>query len=156
MRYTNWAAVVARYPSVARISQAEATAVESAFIIGAEAEIDARFASRYVVPFANTPTLAPAIIADIATDLAYYRITLLKLEAAQSKVLKDSIDSRITEIANGNMSIVGSGGLVVGESGTVNAWSTHKGYPNITGIDDVSDWVVSSGELVDQESRRGY
>lgn len=153
MRYTNWADVVARYPSVARIAQAEATAVDSAFIAGAESEVDATLSGRYAVPFASTPTLAPGIIRDVSTDMAYMRIAQLTLKPEQLKILQDSINRRLGGLATGSIFIIGSGGVVQSVL-TQGAWGTHQSYPNITGVDTITNWGVSNDEMNNQTDKR--
>lgn len=149
-RYTSWSDVVRRYPKTSTVSEAEATAMEAAFISGAEAEVDARLARVYTVPFASTPTLAPSIIVDIATDLAYYKIWFLKLEEEQAQRLRDDIDRRLDALACGSMTIVTSGTGIP----SVGAWGTHKTFPNITGVDSVESWRVSDLEADAQEDKR--
>lgn len=141
MRYTSWDAITARYPGVAKIAQAGADRIESTYIDGAEAELDARLAARYVVPLASTPTLAPSIIQDIATDLAYHKIAWMTLPSDQAKALRDYIEGRILGLVDGVLSIVSSGTVLAPVS--VGVWGTNQSFPNIANIDPVEDWRTS-------------
>ena len=156
MRYTTWADVVARYPRASTIGVANPgeAASERAFIIPAEAQIDAALAVRYAVPLANTPTLAPDAVRDIATDLAYWKMVWTTMDEAQEEVLRESIDQRLSGLATGALSLVGSGGLVVAQAVAAVIWGSHQSYPNITGVDCVEDWAVSSLESAAQEDLR--
>lgn len=157
MRYTTWADVVARYPRASTIGAANPgeSASERAFVLPAEASIDATLAVRYAVPLASTPTLAPDAIRDIATDLAYWKMAWMTMDEKQERVLRESIDQRLTALATGSASIVSSGGVVVEQSVTGVIWGTHQTYPNISGVDEVEDWGVSSLEWSAQEDVRG-
>ena len=157
MRYTTWEDVVARYPKAAGIASANPgeTAAERAYILPAEATVDATLALRYTTPVANTPTLAPDAVRDVATDLAYWKMAWMGLDERIEKILRQSIDDRLAALGTGSLSLVGSGGLVIAPNGTSAVWGTHQSYPNVAGIDEVEDWQVSSGELIAQEDLRG-
>lgn len=152
MRYTRWEDVVARYPSAAGISTAnDAQNFELSFGRPAEATVDASLGLRYTVPIANTPDLTPDVVRDVATDLAYWKMAWLKLDERQEKILRESIDKRLTALACGSMTLTDSSGLV---SRPVRVWGTHKSYPNVSGVDPIPEWKVSSAQLQDQEDSR--
>ena len=155
MRYATWSDVVARYPSLARIAQAEETAIEANFIAGAEGEVDAALAARYTVPVATTPTLAPALVRDVTIDLAYYKAAFLSLEEEPASRLYKYIQDRLKGLSAGSMALVSSGGSVT-TTAAVGAYSTVTDYTNITGVDAVENWAVSSLELLAEESRRDW
>jgi phage gp36-like protein len=154
MRYCTWADVTARYPNIAKAGQAEATAIDAGYINGAEAELDSRLAGQYTVPFVTTPTLAPPIIKDVATDMAYYRIALFRLTDAQATQLKGFIDSRIKGLIQGDMLILTGSGTVVLGAGPSRVWGTHQNYPNVTGVDSFSNFQVSYDETTDANDSR--
>lgn len=156
MRYTCWADIVARYPKAATIGAANpGEANERAFILPSEGTIDASLALRYMTPVANTPTLAPDAVRDIAIDLSYWKMAWLTMDEKQERVLRESIDLRLAALSTGSMTLVGSGGIVIPPNGSSVVWGTHQSYPNVTGIDDVANWDVSSTELLAQEDVRG-
>jgi hypothetical protein len=149
-RYTLWKDVVNRYPSFAKMANAEEVRVEEVFIYAAEAEIDARCAALYTVPFCTTPTLAPYLVKDIATDLTYYRASMLTLSGEQGKILWDSIERRLSALATGSMTLITSAGV---QQVSATAWSTAQ-FPNVSGMDEVASWAVSADELAAQEDKR--
>lgn len=147
MRYINWADVTGRYRDAAKV--ADATDGANYWIVSAEGEVDARLASKYSVPFANTPTLAPDIVRDLSIDLAYFKMTVGKEGA---KELKKYIDERFKGLLDGTISIVSSGGTVVDQA--VSAWSNREGYHSSFGVDDPVNWHVSSQwEQATQDAR---
>ena len=156
MRYTTWADVVARHPKAATIGGANPgeTAAERAFVLPAEATVDASLALRYTTPVASTPTLAPDAVRDVATDLAYWKMAWMTMDKEHEKVLRESIDLRLAGLSTGSLALVGSGGLVVTPNATSIVWGTHQDYPNVSGVDCVEDWAVSSVELLAQEALR--
>jgi hypothetical protein len=152
MRYVRWEDVVARYPGAAKIPTAsDAENFDLAFGQPAEGSIDASLALRYSVPIANTPTLTPFVVRDIAIDLAYWKMAWMSLDKDKEKVLRDSIDARLVALSTGSTTMVGSGGLIAPSLGV---WGTHETYPNISGVDCVEDWGVSSLELQAIEDAR--
>ena len=157
MRYTTWEDVVARYPRAATIGTANPgeAAAERAYILPAEATVDASLALRYTTPVANTPTLAPDSVRDVATDLAYWKMAWMTLDERIEKILRESINDRLSALATGSLSLVGSGGLVTVPTAPSAVWGTHQDYSNIGGVDSVEDWGVSSLELSAQEDVRG-
>jgi phage gp36-like protein len=146
MRYTSWDLVVQRYPSIAKMQQAGVDRLDPSFINAAEAEIDGKLSAVYVVPFASTPTLAPDVVRDIATDLSYYRLAWMSLTETQADRLRKDIDARMKALIDGDMALVNSLGVMLP---TVNTglWSTHGDFANVTNVDSVSNWAVSNDEL---------
>jgi phage gp36-like protein len=153
MRYVVWADVVARYPALAKASQAEEAKIEDNFIAGSESEVDAAIALRYSVPLSSTPTLAPRLVRDITMDLVYYKTSLLQLDKDQSSRLWDYIQTRLQGIACGSLALVVSGS-VVAPTALATAYSTTGTNPNVTGMDAAEEWRVSDQELDALESVR--
>lgn len=151
MRYTNWDQLTARYPGIAKMAHVAADRVEENFIAGVESEVDARLATRYTVPFANTPSAAPEYIKSLATDLTYYRAAWMTMKETQAKALWTDIMERFEGLVDGTITIVVSGSIL---SSVSVPWSTHGGFPNISGTDDVEDWKVSDAESDAQEDLR--
>ena len=130
-RYINWADVANRYPDAAKIGGAEN--VSSSWIYGAEAEVDARLATKYTTPFVSTP--APAIVADLSIDLTYYKATFRqKGSDTLYKYIKDRFDS----LLNGTMVIEGGSVIpVLGFVALVGSRGTAFGF------DDPLNWKPS-------------
>lgn len=138
-RYTDWGAVVARYPSPA--NSRDETSMEAAFITGAEDEIDARLSSRYSVPF----TTVPGIIADLATDMAY-----IKLRHYHKDVqgIVDRVEARLKDIVNGTTALPGATESL-GNSASVSAT-----YHSPFGVDDDVNWRRDPSQIDDEEDSR--
>lgn len=153
MRYITWKDVVARYPSAASDPSANnANNFDQAFGNGAEAAVDAALAVRYVVPVATTPTLTPEAVRDVTIDAAYWRMAWMKLDDKKEVILRESIADRLSALASGSATLVTSAGAAA--AGLTRVWGTHQGYPNVTGMDDVVAWDVSSTEQSDLETLR--
>lgn len=152
MRYTSWQDVVARYPGAAKIGAGnDGENFELSFGQPAEATVDASLALRYTVPLANTPSLAPFAVRDISTDLAYWKMVWMTLDKDKEKVLRDSINERLAALSTGSMMLTTSAGLIQPSLG---AYGTHQNFPNVSGMDCVENWDVSSAELEATEDAR--
>lgn len=152
MRYTSWEDVVARYPGAAKLPAGnDANNFDASFALPAEATVDASLALRYTVPVANTPSLTPYAVRDVSTDLAYWKMAWMSMKTEHEVILRESINDRLRALSTGSMMIVTSAGVTYPSLG---AFGTHTAYGNVSGIDPVEDWRVSSSWLTDQEDAR--
>jgi phage gp36-like protein len=142
-RYINWADVTGRYVDFAK--GPDALIAEAAFVPHAEAEVDARLAPKYSVPFSP----APYLVKDLSIDLAYYKATI-KQESA--KALKEYIDARFEAIIGGTLILTTSAGPVASLSG--GGWASNS-YHSSFGLDDDVNWHVDSTATYAQQSARG-
>lgn len=142
MSYINWADLVARYKKVAEDYDEDESV--KGFIEGAEGEIDARLAVRYTVPF----NPVPAIIKDLAIDMAYYRMYWKSDGEGQ---LRDFIERRIGALVTGSATIVVSGTNL---SPDVSAWSDRSGVRSVFGPDDPTNYSVSEDWQRDAQLER--
>lgn len=136
-RYANWADVTGRYKDAATIVGAEG--IGSYFLSAAEGETDGRLAGLYSVPF--TPT--PEVVKDLVVDLTYYKMIILRKDAA---LLKDYIDARFSDIISGTLTLTSSG-VALGQSAEGSAWGTHQGYHAPFNASDPITWARSQAEL---------
>lgn len=148
MRYIDWSNVTNRYRDVA--NAVDAVDGQESYIAGAEAEVDARLAQKYTVPFTNTPTLAPDLIKDLSIDLTYYKIWLGK---KPNEDLKEYIDERFKGLLDGTLTLVSSGGVVVDQLSF--AWSDRSDYHTSFGVDDPTNFKVSDDWMDDNSDARG-
>lgn len=146
-RYIDWSHVVGRYKDAIKL--ADANAVGSYWLQHAEALVDARLASRYTVPFANTPTLTPLLIQDLAIDVCYLKIMVAK---KRKKELIDDVEARFTGLLNGTILLTDSGGVIGGQSNI--AWAENS-YHTSFGMDSPLNWRVDSQSQQDIQDRRG-
>jgi phage gp36-like protein len=152
MRYTSWEDVVARYPGAAKLPAAnDANNFDNSFGQPAEATVDASLALRYSVPVANTPSLTPYAVRDVATDLAYWKMAWMSLSKEHEAILRESVNDRLHALSTGSMMIVTSEGITYPSLG---AFGTHTDYSNVSGVDEVEDWNVTSQWQSDQEALR--
>lgn len=142
-RYILWTDVTNRYVDWAK--GPDSTIGEAAFIPHAEAEVDARLAVKYSVPFSP----APYLVKDLSVDLAYYKATIRQ---ESSKLLKDYIDARFKAIIDGTLLLTNSAGVVAGTGGF--AWASNS-YHSSFGMDDETLWRVDSQQTYDLQSARG-
>lgn len=142
-RYIEWTHVSDAYPDWAKA--VSANTVGNWWIPRAEAEVDARLAPVYTVPFSPVPDL----VKDLCIDLAYYK---LAFATEKGKALKESLDERFKALIDGTMMLTTSLGAV---SLGNRAWSTHQDYPTVFGVDSDLNWRVSSAQAFDQQEARG-
>lgn len=142
-RYIDWADVTGRYPDFAK--GPDSTVAEAAFVPQAEAEVDARLAPKYTVPFSP----APYLIKDLCVDLAYYKATI---KQESSKPIKEYIDDRFKAIIDGTLVLTNSDGIVA-QTGNL-AWASNS-YHTSVGPDSEVNWRISSQWIQDVQDERG-
>lgn len=128
-RYILWEDVVNRYPDAAKLGGAET--VNSSWICGAEAEVDARLAVRYTTPITTSP--APDLVRDLCVDLTYYKANI---RSKGAKALGEYLESRFAMLVNGTMALpTGVTATTVSEAG--------GSYDSAFGRDDPEYWQPS-------------
>lgn len=142
-RYIVWTDVTNRYADFAK--GPDSTTGEAAFIPQAEAEVDARLAPKYTVPFSP----APYLIKDLCVDLAYYKATI---KQESSKLIKEYLDARFKAIIDGTLLLTTSAGVVAGTGGF--AWASNS-YHSSFGLDSEVLWQVDTRQTGDLQSARG-
>lgn len=131
-KYVDFTFLTARYPDVARIAGAET--IIPAWVEPAEAEIEGRLATKYVVPFTSSP--APAMVKDLVADLAYYR---MNIKQKWAKDFGADVERRLQAIINGTLTLPGAE-----STGADTAWCSGTGMASAFGMDDPIKWRVSS------------
>lgn len=139
--YATWDMVAGRYPDAAKIYGADG--VGSYWLDHAAAEIDARLALRYTVPF--TPT--PLLIQDLCVDLTYWKMTMRQ---KSSEALGAYIENRLDALATGSMSLVMSGAVLPSIADM--PYSNTEQFGSSFGVDDPLNWSVDSNymQMVDR------
>ena len=150
-RYIEWDDVAARYRNVAK--EFDSPTAYAGFIYGAEAEVDARLADKYTVPFSATSLGIPDLVRDLSVDLTYYRMAWRTDEA--DKILK-RIESIFDSLNKGSLKLVTSAGAypTIDDSDAV-AWSSSQNHHSSFGPDDSVNWAVSSQWMQAAEDARG-
>ena len=150
-RYIDWDDVAARYRNIAK--EFDSAIASSGFIYGAEAEVDARLASKYETPFSASSLGIPDLVRDLAVDLTYYRMAWRTDEA--QKIL-DRVDSIFKAVNDGKLKLVTSAGAYpTTDDIEVVAWSSTQQYHSSFGPDDPVNWAVSSSWMQTAEDARG-
>jgi len=90
-------------------------------------------------------------VRDVSTDLAYWKMAWMSMKTEHEVILRESINDRLRALSTGSMMIVTSAGVTYPSLG---AFGTHTDYQNVSGIDAVEDWAVTSQWLADQEALR--
>lgn len=147
-RYIEWQDVVDRYQSASK--EFDQNGINS-FIIGAEAEVDARLALRYDVPFGLNSLGIPFLVEDLAIDVAYYRMTWRLKEA---ETLRKSLDDRFKAIIDGRMLLTTSVGLYPPLADGGGSWGDKTSYPSAFGPDEAENYQPSLNWADDMESER--
>lgn len=143
-RYANWADVTGRYKDAASIVGAEG--IGSYYLGAAEDEVDGRCAALYTVPF--TPT--PGVVKDIVVDLTYYKMIVMRENAA---LLKDYINERMEAIIGGTLTLTTSGGVAPGIGSLPTVWGTHTDYHAPFNVADPITWNPDPDEVAVAEAQ---
>ena len=150
-RYTTFDRVTRRYPDASKGISGEV--MEPEYIAPAEDELDGRLALRYQTPFSAIPSLAPATIADLATDMAYYKAVGIRNN--NGKNILAAIEARLQRLIAGVEKIATNGG-VLSPISTGGGWSSTSDFTSSFGMDDPTNWVVSSAwQQASENARNG-
>lgn len=142
-RYITWSDVADTYPDWPKA--VSANTVGNLWIPRAEAEVDARLAPLYSVPF----TPVPDLVRDLCIDLAYYKLIFA---TEKGEKLGESLKDRFEALLDGSMVLTVSGSPL---GSSERAWSTHQDYPTQFGVDNPVNWLPSSAWAMDQQEARG-
>lgn len=140
-RYINWADITNRYPDATKIGGA--ADVSSAWIFGAEADLDSRLGSKFTVPFSPVPD----VIKDLCIDLAYYRMVMRQ---KGSEPIGKLVDTRIAGMLNGTIVVAGAPET----SGSALAYVSNS-YHSAFGPDSEVNWQVSTEWVQAAQEERG-
>lgn len=145
-RYVTWNDVTARYPSLA--TKAAASEADSAWVVPAEYELDARLGSHYTVPFSSNNYTAR----DLSMDIVWLRINLGVVDLDSWRARQQAVDKRIDDLLNGYAVMMTTSGTEVQASVSKNdAYSTTENYHPTFGLGDQLDFHVSSARIADEE-----
>ena len=137
--------VIPRYPRVSTDSRA-ATTLEAAYLIPAEAEVDARLGSRFTVPFSSNNLT----VKDLVIDMTMLRMGIYKERDEQ---LRKDVDARIKALLDGTMVMVTDSGQVAAYqvSGVIN---TTADYHPVFGMGPIEDMEPDDQRIDDEEDAR--
>lgn len=145
-RYISWDSVANRYSDAAHAGGA--ADVGSSFIAGAEAEVEARLAARYTVPFSSTPPL----VADVCIDLAYVRMTARQKE---SEPIYERAMALLKDMVNGTIPLVDASGVLLDQGSATRTFASNS-YRSAFGPDDPLNWSPSQSAIDDAQDTRDY
>ena len=143
----DWSDITRRYPETAKLN--DATQADSSWVPFAIAELHARLAPGFTVPFSTNNMTAK----DLAIDLTYAKMYRFKdVEKAES--VMTYVGAQIDMLLAGRLQMVTtSADTLLASGGTV----TLAGTPDhpIFGIGPIEYAVVSSAEVIAEQSDRG-
>lgn len=143
----NWSDVNRRYPETLKV--ADATQADSSWVPFAIAELHARLAPGFTVPFSDNNMTAK----DLAIDLVYAKVYRFK-DTEKAEAVMAYVNDQIDKLLDGNMSMLTSSGDVLSSvGGTVHV--TNGDYHPVHGIGPIEYSVVSSAQIIDEENERG-
>lgn len=145
-RYATYSGdVTARYPRCLTDSRAAALC-ESAYLLPAEFELDARLAPKFTVPFSNNNMTAR----DLTIDMTMLRTGIYK---DRDEELRASVESRIKALLDGTMVMITTSGEVAGYPGG-GVFSTTQNYHPTFGMGDIVDMKPDDDRVADEDDAR--
>ena len=150
MAYCSYSDLIIRYPGINDNFYSSESLVNSACIHFADAELNARLAVAYSVPFA---TPAPSVIEDLSMDLCYYRVLRTK-DPERAEMIHDAIIGRIDDMVKGNEAIVTASGTVIYPTQEgAEVWSNTSGYnPTFSMLDPENVYSGIDLDLIEPRS----
>lgn len=143
----DWSDVNRRYPETLKLS--DATTADSSWVPFAVAELHARLASGFTVPFSSNNMTAK----DLAIDLAFAKVYRFK-DNEKAAAVMEYVEAQITALLDGNMSMITtSGGTLTTAGGPV--YNTNGTYHPVYGMGPIEYSVVSSAEITAEQNDRG-
>lgn len=147
MPLINWADVNRRYPET--LKHADATNADSSWVPFAIAELHARLAPRFTVPFSDNNMTAK----DLAIDLTFARLYRYK-DDEKAAAVTSYVAKQLDMLLAGTMSMLtSSGDLISATGGTV--FSTTEDYHPVHGMGPIEYSVPSSAQTNAEEEARG-
>jgi len=147
-RYITFADVAARYPEIAKGK--DATQVDGTYILYAEAEVDARLAPSFTVPFSSNNLT----VKDLAIDITFLKIYMWK-DPKKAAAINSYVCGRIDDLIAGNALMITTSQGTIDSSMGGSAFSTTMDYHPVHGMSDAIALTVSSQEIIDEENARG-
>jgi hypothetical protein len=147
-RYITWDDVVQRYTDFADFGGAVKAA--SHYISVSEARLDAMLATHFSVPFSSNN----AVVRDLAIDMTFLRAARGLSEGERTSI-QGRVNDTIKALKEGTMVMITDSGEVQRQD-VSRAWSSTQDYHPVFGMHDPLDWVVSSQQIIDEASDRGW
>jgi len=142
-KYINWADLTARYPNASDVGGA--SAINSSYIVFAEAQVEGALSSSYTVPFSSNNLT----VKDLVIDLTYGKVISFK-DLKKSKAVMDSVEHRIKMLRSGAMSMVTDNGDVLSSSGQGSIWSSTDKYSPSFDMNDAENQCIDLDMQQDQ------
>lgn len=143
----DWSDINRRYPETLKI--ADATNADSSWVPFAIAELHARLAPGFTVPFSDNNMTAK----DLAIDLTFAKVYRWK-NPEQSAAVNSFVAGQIDMLLAGKMGMLTSSGDVLNATGGT-VYSTTQDYHPVFGISPIEYSVPSSAQINDEEDARG-
>jgi len=147
MPLIDWSDVNRRYPETLKL--ADATQADSSWVPFAVAELHARLAHGFTVPFSDNNMTAK----DLAIDLTFAKVYRFKdIEKADAVMIY--VGAQIDMLLSGKQQMITTSGdtlIAVGDTITVVGADNHP----VFGISATEYAVVSSAEIISEQNDRG-
>lgn len=124
-------------------------AVDSAYIVFAENELDGRLASYFTVPFSSNNLTAK----DLSVDMTYAKIIQYD-DPEKYEAIMGHVDKVIGDLILGDTHMVVDDGTLLYSSNIDDAWSNTEDYHSAFGMGDFLDFAVSSEQIDDEREAR--
>ena len=147
MPIINWGDVTARYPELASIR--DATQADSGYVQYAIAELHARLASFFTVPFSDNNLTAK----DMAIDLTFAKLYRFK-DPDKSAAVNSYVSGFIDALIEGRASMLTTSGDIIDSIGGA-IYSTTQNYHPVFGMSNPRLWEVDSSQVIAEENARG-
>lgn len=147
MAIIDWADINRRYPET--VKYADATQADSAWVTYAVAELEGRLASGFAIPFSSNNLTAR----DLAIDLTFAKTFRFK-DMDKSAAVSSYVGGQIEALLSGRQSMILADGSVMASAGRGAIYVNAEHHP-IFGLGPTEYAVVSSAELVEEQSARG-
>ena len=141
-RYIEWDDVIHRYPALNTLGGSDE--VDPAYIAYAEAEVDARLAKSFTIPFSNDNMT----VRDLVIDDVYYRAGRFKFEDAIA--VHSAYLESIGALIAGELGMVTTSGNLVSSAKAVGIYSSTQSYHSAFGMRPVEEQHIDPDNIEDE------
>ena len=141
-RYIDWSDVVAKYPDVAKLN--DANELEDMYVPAAEGYIQGSLSSKY----SDELLLQSFLVKSLMVDQVYKDIQTTR-QPKKAEALYKSIENTIKAIVTKRKLLVDSGGNILSYDRSV-VWSNTKDYTPVFGMSSTEDSIVDPDQLDDE------
>jgi len=143
----DWSDITRRYPETAKL--ADATQADSSWVPFAIAELHARLAPGFTVPFSDNNMTAK----DLAIDLTFAKVYRFK-DIEKADAVMTYVGAQIDMLLGGTQKMITtSGDALASVGGTI--YNTSDAYHPVHGMGPIEYAIVSSAQTIAEQDDRG-